>query len=502
MLFFAWIPILWVESDFSVHKKRGCWKYYALTFLLWNIFTTYWIYKATLWGGIAAIIGNSFQMFLVFALFRVVKRKIGNYLGYIFLIVLWIAWEYYYFNSEASWPWLVLGSGFSETTFLVQWYEFTGVLGGSLWVFLSGISIFKVIKSKKMIVIPSLIIALPIVLSLYIFFTFKEKHDPIEVVVLQPNIDPYYEKFDSMSQEEQDARLIGLAEDAITPATRYIFAPETAIDQVVENDLLHSTSLDRFHDFLSSYPHTAFVVGAVSYYFFPPSQVAPNETAYRYSSDSWYNKFNSAFQLYDGALPLVYHKSKLVPGVEIQPYARYLKFINNLAIDLGGALGSFTSQPEATVFPVPWNNIDSLSFPNPRNIGVAVCYESIYGEYFASWVKKGAGLMAVITNDGWWGDTPGYRQHLTFSRLRAIETRRSITRSANTGISALINQRGDYVQTTKWWTKTYLRGELNINHKLTFYVRYGDYIGKGAVYLMAILLLYWVVLLFRFKNRR
>jgi apolipoprotein N-acyltransferase len=102
--------------------------------------------------------------------------------------------------------------------------------------------------------------------------------------------------------------------------------------------------------------------------------------------------------------------------------------------------------------------------------------------------------MSVITNDGWWGETPGYRQHLSYSRLRAIETRRSIARSANTGISALINQRGDYLQKSTWWTKDYLRGEININNKLTFYVRYGDYIGRIASYMLALLLLYWLLL--------
>jgi apolipoprotein N-acyltransferase len=184
----------------------------------------------------------------------------------------------------------------------------------------------------------------------------------------------------------------------------------------------------------------------------------------------------------------------LVPGVEKQPYAKYLKIVNNLAIDLGGAVGSFGTQAESAVFPAPWNSRPSDTTPAPLYIGVAICYESAYGEYFASYVKKGAGIMSVITNDGWWGKTPGYRQHLSYSRLRAIETRLGIARSANTGISALINQRGDYLQKSEWWTKDYLRGEININHKLTFYVRYGDLIGRVSVYLLVLLLLYWLVI--------
>ena len=97
-----------------------------------------------------------------------------------------------------------------------------------------------------------------------------------------------------------------------------------------------------------------------------------------------------------------------------------------------------------------------------------------------------------MTNDGWWKNTPGYRQHLSFARLRAIETRRSVARSANTGISALINQRGDVMQQTKWWQRTALRGNLQANDKLTFYVRYGDYIGRVVTFMAVLLLLYYL----------
>ena len=501
LLLIAWIPLLWVEANISKSKSKGCWNYYALTFLLWNAFTTYWIYKATLWGGVGAVVANAFQMFLIFALFRLVKRKSGDKIGYLFLVTLWIAWEYFYFDTEMSWPWLVLGNGFANTTFLIQWYEYTGVLGGSLWVLISNILIFKIIrgfylKQKSHVmwkVITIVLVVLPATLSLFRFFTFKEEVHPIEVVVLQPNIDPYNEKFDGMTQEVQDLRLLKLAEEAISPTTRYLFAPETAISDVLENNMMQNTSLERIYHFLASHPQVTFVVGATSRFIYPQSKQEPSETARR-GFDYWYDTFNSGFQLSHDMPPFVYHKSKLVPMVEKQPYIKYLKFVNKLAIDLGGSVGSFATQSEATLFPAPWNNHPSGTTLAPLYIGTAICYESAYGAYFASYVRKGAGFMSVITNDGWWGKTPGYLQHLSYSRLRAIETRRSIARSANTGISALINQRGDYLQKSEWWTMGYLRGEININHKLTFYVRYGDFIGKASLYLLVLLLIYWILL--------
>ena len=100
--------------------------------------------------------------------------------------------------------------------------------------------------------------------------------------------------------------------------------------------------------------------------------------------------------------------------------------------------------------------------------------------------------MSIITNDGWWRDTPGYKQHLSYARLRAIELRRSIARSANTGISALINQRGDIVARTQRWEEAALRGNLNLNEDLTFYVLHGDIIARLSQFLSVLLLLYWL----------
>ena len=117
----------------------------------------------------------------------------------------------------------------------------------------------------------------------------------------------------------------------------------------------------------------------------------------------------------------------------------------------------------------------------------------MFGGYVTEFVKKGADMLFVITNDGWWGNSPGHKQHLEFSKLRAIETRRSVARSANTGISGFINQRGDIIEQSKYWEQTALRNTIKTNDKLTFYVRYGDYIYKIAVFLTALLVAMTIV---------
>ena len=93
-------------------------------------------------------------------------------------------------------------------------------------------------------------------------------------------------------------------------------------------------------------------------------------------------------------------------------------------------------------------------------------------------VKNGAQFIAIITNDAWWGNTSGKDQHLLYAKLRAIETRRYVVRSANTGISCFINQKGDIVKQAEWWTRTALKADINLNDELTLYVRTGDIIAK------------------------
>ncbi|MFA5587478.1 MAG: apolipoprotein N-acyltransferase, partial [Mariniphaga sp.] len=170
-------------------------------------------------------------------------------------------------------------------------------------------------------------------------------------------------------------------------------------------------------------------------------------------------------------------------GVEKMPFREYLGFLNDLVFNLGGTTGSLGKQDEPTNF----------ELKNGIEVAPVICYESVFGEYITRFVQKGAKLIVVITNDGWWRNTPGYRQHLSFSRLRAIETRRSVVRSANTGISCFINQRGDIVQSTDWWKEEVIKGKVNLNNKLTTYVKYGDYIARISIFAATLLLLFMVV---------
>ncbi len=189
-----------------------------------------------------------------------------------------------------------------------------------------------------------------------------------------------------------------------------------------------------------------------------------------FSDTMYYDVFNAALQMED-SLPLQdYRKSKLVPGVEKMPYPGLLGLLGGLAIDLGGISGSLGEQADREVF------------FNRDNVGVApvICYESVYGDYVTEYIRNGAEAIFIITNDGWWSNTAGHRQHLQYASLRAIETRRDIARSANTGISCFVNRRGDILQATKYWEPAVINGTIRLSGEQTFFVRHGDYLGKAA----------------------
>ena len=243
--------------------------------------------------------------------------------------------------------------------------------------------------------------------------------------------------------------------------------------------------------FMHDYPKSKFVIGATTFkvYYHKHGDKAYDgtsitETAREIGENDHYDIYNVSMQVDSGQYVQIYRKSKLVPGAEILPYIRVFGFLSDLMTDLGGMSGSHGRQEHPTAFT---NDVSGVK------VGVPVCYESAFGEHCGGFVEDGAQMIFVITNDGWWRDTPGYRQHCSFSRLRAVETRRSIARSANTGISCIINQRGDVVESLGWWERGGIAATINANDKATFYSKYGDYIARMCGVVSAILILMQIV---------
>jgi apolipoprotein N-acyltransferase len=171
-----------------------------------------------------------------------------------------------------------------------------------------------------------------------------------------------------------------------------------------------------------------------------------------------------------------YNKSKLVVGVENFPYQDILKpIVGDALIDLGGTVAMKTTQDYRGVF---------TSSNSKFKAAPIICYESVYGEFVSGYVRNDANFLAIITNDAWWNETQGHKQHLSYAKLRAVETRRDIVRSANTGISAIINAKGDITSSIPYGEKGALAGQIITNDKITFYVMAGDYIARISIFIL------------------
>lgn len=497
LLFIAFIPLLILDDHYSRAggKKAGrkiIWHAY-LIFLLWNVATTWWVYYASPVGTIFMIIANAFLMTLPIILYRLTKKAAGENWGYFSLVLYWMVFEHIHLSWDLSWPWLTLGNGFAMFPEGIQWYEFTGVFGGTLWIWLVNLLLFFAFFKGKAIgdnyriqrhylIYACLLIILPISYSYYVYWNYEEKGEAVEVVVMQPNIDPYTEKFIGSDNfipfEQQLERFFQLSAKKITPETEFLVWPETAIDfHFREEHIERSAYYQRIKAFKDQYPHLSLLSGAVTYTVYDDEKHHTPSTRYD-EKLGHYDLFNAAIFLQADSVSF-FHKSKLVPGVEIMPYPKAVGFVSDLLFDLGGTSGSYGRQTEKTVF----YNADSLG------IAPSICYESIYGDYMRQFVLNGANFIFIITNDGWWWKSTGYKQHLHYATLRAIENRRSIARSANTGISCFINQKGDILNATEFWEQDVIRGEIKSNDEITFYTRYGDYLARTACWLAAFVFL-------------
>ena len=499
LLFFAFVPLLIAEKNIRVHtKKRKAWNIFLvayIAFVTWNAITTWWLWYSTPFGMLFAVLVNALLMALIFLIYHLISRRLSSKIGLIFFIALWISFEKFHLNWPFSWPWLNLGNAFSEHTSWIQWYEFTGTFGGSLWILLINVGYFKaienykILKDKKLlgrgIAIQVLGISLPIIISLLMLSYHKEPEKTVDVVLLQPNVDPYTEKF-NRSNLKTVRELLTLSRSAISDSTDFMIAPETVLSKLSAIDKFE-TSREKFllQSLIHQHRDLNLLLGGDFFRLFPSDQ-RPSDAAIKTSRGDWAEVYNAAILLNRNDSIQFYVKSKLVVGVEQFPFKRILEpLLGDIMINLGGASSSRATQKDRVVF---------TSANQSFRAAPVICYESVYGEFVTDYVSKGANFLTIITNDAWWDNTQGHKQHLSYAKLRAIETRRSIARSANTGISALINTKGDIIESLAYEKQGVITGKIAVNEKMTFYVRFGDYIARIASLLAGLIFIYAIAI--------
>lgn len=515
-IFFALVPLLMAEHEITKFSKmrRKSWAVFGLsylTFIIWNLVTTGWLYGSknpdgshSLMAVVFPVLVNSLLYSIVFMFYHWYKRVQGTYWGLAFIVAIWMAFEKFHMSWELTWPWLNLGNVFSEYPKLIQWYDTFGATGGSFWILLTNVFAFYTIRTweagriRKDLIKNSAIllglILIPMIISLIKYNQFNEKPvGEVNVLLLQPELDPYNEKYQKDSLQIL-TDLLDLAEKNSTGKIDFYIGPETSIPgrgSISEAGFERSMLLNRVKEFLEKHPNSVFATGVSTHQFFFNESDAP-KNAYQINQGIWVESYNSSVQIIPNQKVEVYHKGKLVPGVEIFPYMNVLKpLLGNAMINLGGTVASLGIDEERKIFTNAFNK---------GKLAPIICYESIYGEFTTEYVKKGANFLAIMTNDSWWGVTQGHKQLMSYAKLRAIETRREIARSANSGISAHIDAKGEVVADTLYGDQTALFAKINLYNGQTFYTRTGDLLTRICYFILGFLIFYTFIT--QIRNRK
>ena len=378
-----------------------------------------------------------------------------------------------------------LGNWLGQLPKWIQWYEYSGVLGGTLWILIINVLLYlatvKLInkqykRSVSLTSVGIVFLILPIVISESVHRNIEQNGKPKRFLVVQPNINPYTEKYNSSLFEKQVEQQISSAISSDLTEIDCVVFPESSFPVYLnEGEINLNSFIERIENELVDGFGVVVLGGFYSY------KLQGKDTLF----------FNAAFMVDTNRISQIYHKSKLVIGVEKMPFEQYFLFLKKWNLDFGGFNNSLGIDSQRKVF---------ISSKNDLKLAPIICYESVYGEFVSEFINSGATIISVITNDAWWGETPGYRQHLMHSQLRAIESRRSVVRSANTGVSCFINQKGEIEAEIAPWRSEVLAGKVFSNNYLTFYTRNGDFIGLFGVFSAIFLIIFGCLKKIKYKQ--
>ncbi len=505
LIFFAWLPLFYISDSLLKWKRKASfvkgWLYSWPAFLVWNAITTYWIGYCTVPGGFGAVFLNSLFQSWVFGLWQCSRKHIKQeWMHPLLLIAFWMSFEFLHLHWDLTWPWLNLGNVFATCPHWVQWYSVTGTFGGTLWILVLNFLFHYMLKKRNeekqwawgYVIAFFTLLLVPCIISAVQFKNYEQKIDkstPIQAVVVQQNTDPWEEEF-TLTNREHIRRLIDVSSPHITEKTNLVVCAESSVARNISlSNFIHNDYLaidTRYNGFMlldsviSIYPNLNYILGISTHQLYDHAisntckQLEENLYVEHYNTACCYNK-----NRYNGH----YHKSRLVPGVEKMPFPKVFGFLGETLIKLGGTNTSLGLDTKQRAFTIDVNG-------NPVKVSAAICYESIYGELCGKFIRNGANILTVITNDSWWKDSPGHMQHFEMARLRAVETRRYVLRSANGGFSGVISPTGDVLQKTRYDERTALEATVYAQDHQTFYAKHGDYLARIAVGLAAIGILY------------
>lgn len=457
-----------------------------------------WLSLSTSSGYLLLLIFFPLILSVPLVAFYFVRRSFGWRAALLSLPMMWTAWEWLYHGTEGSIGWIPISVTQSNAIWLVQYIDITGVWGITFWLVLFNVLIVMTIDdwqrakthandeqsatrflTRRLAAVAVLMLAPPLTYAAFIFLKdarpSPENEREINVMLVQPNINAW-EKMSADARPAVLRKTIALTNRALAKAETkpdLIIFPETAVPYVLSQN---KDARETVYRAVTRWG-TPLLTGLMD--------LSEEGGAAETSAHEREAVFNSAALLAPAPevagrrlnveMSPVYHKRVLVPFVERVPYADRFPALQSLAIDIGAG-DDFSSGREATVFPFRTRQGAEVK------VAAAICYEYLYPAQVAELVRGGAQMLAFITNEGWFSQTHGQYQLAAFSRLRSIETRRATARTANTGVTWLIDSLGRVHQQSPWWSEQTLQGRLKLSNEMSLYVRFTDYFPKACLW--------------------
>ncbi len=489
-LYFAGIALL----IYTVHSSESFKQLFTRTyfsFLSFEAITVSWISlsglregadKFMILGGLITIIIHSALLTLPLILYFYSSKVISRYAGKAAIFSLpfiWVTVEFLYALPEVSFPWVTAGNAFTTALHKIQFIEYTGVYGISFWALVLSCILYllfetasanksitvQLLKQRRFITLLISFIILYFLPDLYGIISnskvFEKNYfdGKSNISIVQPNINPWKKwGAEQMKLVNDYVELLKTANKEY-PSSGLVVFPETAVPFYLLNDY-YTDKYELIKSTVDSIK-TPLLIGTPDLVYYNDSLKARLDSKENKTTGQKYDVFNSAIlikPLEDRAAHAKYAKNKLVIASERMPYQERIPFFRDI-IRWSVGISSFQVGLDTTVF----------SLNEKVKFSTAICYESIYPEYFSAFAGKGAQFYVIITNDGWWGKLFGTYQHNQFAVLRAIENRRWIARCANTGISCFIDSYGNRYFETPINEKQIINGSVGLNSNNTFY---------------------------------
>ncbi len=422
------VPLLVLSTTAADSRQAARRGFFAGT--LANLLLVYWIaYTIAVPGNLGWFLGGLAAFFvaaylavyvsLAAAFAHRVRRRFGL-AGLWLFPAAWVCLEYGRSTLFSGFPWLLLGYSLSGHALLRQAADLAGVYGLGFLLATANVCLYgagaKAALGTRGGILPRLAGAVAVVAFLLAYGSVGKATDgpgntgdTVRVGIAQGNIDQSV-KWDPDHQKETLGVYRAMTEEAGQDGSEVVVWPETAAPFFYGWEPELSPAVDA----VAQENRVPLIFGAP---WFDPSGGG------RY--------FNSVFLLgADGIAQGRYDKRHLVPFGEYIPLRRLLFFLRKLT----EGEEDFSAGKGPALFTV-----------RGKPVGATVCYEAIFPAIVRASVREGATWLVNVTNDAWFGDTAAPHQHLAMARMRSVEFRRPLVRAANSGISAIIDERGEIV---------------------------------------------------------